>query len=51
MKYCDKCKKEFETDNVICPICGNELQEIEQENNNELEVAEIVSTMMITGII
>lgn len=54
MKYCEKCKKEFDVEENECPICGNRLTEISEAKNeeiNEYEAAEIVSTMMTTGIL
>ena len=54
MKYCEKCKEKFETEEYICPICGEEIVDIPTDENdaiNEYEAAEIVSTMMTTGII
>ena len=52
MKYCKKCKKEFDTEKNECPICRKQLTEKTQnEDINEYEAAEIVSTMMITDIL
>ena len=51
MKYCQKCIKEFETEESVCPVCGKNLVDIQNEENNEYEAAEIISTMMITDIL
>ena len=51
MKYCDLCCQEFEAETSICSICGATLVEIPQSETNEYEAAEIVSTMMTTGIL
>lgn len=54
MKYCEKCKKEFDIEKDGCPICGKQLtknSKAQNEEINESESAEIVSTMMITGIL
>lgn len=54
MKYCKKCKKKFNTENELCPNCGTKLHEMSHDDSNEInetEAAEIVSTMMITGIL
>ena len=52
MKYCDLCEKEFDTEENICPVCGTEVTELSAEDEtNEYEAAEIISTMMTTGIL
>ena len=54
MKYCEKCKKQFEIEEDICPICGAALEYIpdgESDNIKEYEAAEIISAMMVTGIL
>lgn len=54
MKYCNKCKREFETEEDTCPICGAMLIDVSKNEQNEInedEAAEIISTMMITGIL
>ena len=54
MKYCKKCKKKFDTENELCLNCGSKLYQMSQDDSNEIneiEAAEIVSTMMITGIL
>ena len=51
MKYCDKCNQEFEIEESICPICGATLVDVTNDEINEYEAAEIVSTMMTTGIL
>jgi len=54
MKYCEKCRKQFEVEENICPTCGAMLENIpngESDNINEYEAAEIISTMMTTGIL
>ena len=54
MKYCETCRKQFEGEEEICPICGAALEEIPNEEGNpvnEYEAAEIVSAMMTTGIL
>lgn len=54
MKYCLSCKKKFDTEDEMCPICGSKLCEMPQDDDRELkenECAEIISTMMITGIL
>ncbi len=51
MKYCEKCRINFETAEYTCPICGAELIDISSDESNEYEAAEIVSTMMTTGIL
>lgn len=45
MKYCKKCKKEFDAEKDECPICGKQLTENSKSQNediNEYEAAEIV---------
>lgn len=54
MKYCLNCKKKFDTEDELCPKCGTKLCEISQDADDEMnenEAAEIISTMMITGIL
>jgi len=54
MRYCDNCKKEFETTEDACPICGAIFSDIPNDEStitNEYEAAEIISTMMTTGIL
>ena len=54
MKYCEKCRNKFETEEDFCPICKETLIDIpndESDEINEYEAAEIVSTMMIMGIL
>ena len=54
MKYCLNCKKNFDTEDEFCPKCGAKLCEIPQDADDEMnenEAAEIISTMMITGIL
>ena len=53
MKYCPKCRKEMKEE-LICPVCGVTLIDItndEENKENEYEAAEIISTMMVTGIL
>lgn len=40
MKYCEKCKKEMNTEKDKCPICGGELV----ETLNDEDAAIIVAT-------
>ena len=40
MKYCEKCKKEFDTEDKKCPVCGGKLKEILSDE----DAATIVST-------
>lgn len=47
MKNCDKCKKEFDTEELKCPICGVVLVEAEDTDN----AAETVATMTILNIL
>ena len=54
MKYCLNCKKKFNTENELCPNCGAKLCEMPRDAVDEMhenETAEIISTMMITGIL
>ncbi|MGN0482341.1 MAG: hypothetical protein ACI4HI_02195 [Lachnospiraceae bacterium] len=54
MKYCEKCKRKFANEEEKCPVCGTKLIDISDDKNdeiNEYEAAEIVSTMMTTGIL
>ncbi len=54
MKYCKICKKNFDTEENGCPICGAALIDIPNDEDdavNEYEAAEIVSAMMTTGIL
>lgn len=54
MKYCEKCRKKIDVRENECPICGNQLTKTSESQNeelNEYEAAEIVSTMMTTGIL
>lgn len=54
MKYCLNCEKKFDTEDELCPNCGVKLCEMLQDADdkmNENEAAEIISTMMITGIL
>lgn len=54
MKYCLNCKKEYDLEEVLCPNCGEKLCEMSQDADDEMnenEAAEIISTMMITGIL
>lgn len=40
MKYCEKCKKEFDTQDETCPVCGEKLEEIISDE----DAATIVTT-------
>ena len=54
MKYCKRCKKEFDIEENECPICGKQLAEASKSQNeeiNEYEASEMVSAMMTTGIL
>ena len=54
MKYCSNCKKKFHTEDELCQNCGAKLYEMPQDSGDEMnenEAAEIISTMMITGIL
>ena len=54
MKYCLNCKKKFNAEYERCPTCGKKLYEISKDDGekiNESEAAEIISTMIITGIL
>lgn len=54
MKYCFNRKMKVDTEDKRCPTCGAELCEMPQDADdkmNESEAAEIISTMMITGIL
>lgn len=54
MKYCLNCKKKFDTEDELCPKCGAKLCEMPHDADDEMnenESAEIISTMMITGIL
>lgn len=48
MKYCEECKKEFDTEEQKCPICGEKLKQAEQ---SEEDVAITVATMTTLGIL
>jgi uncharacterized paraquat-inducible protein A len=47
MKYCEKCKEEFDTEEQKCPICKADL--VETEDNDA--VAETVALMITMGIL
>lgn len=49
MKYCDTCRKFFETDEDVCPVCGNELQDSEGPQGPDDD--EIVSIMPLIGLL
>ncbi len=54
MKYCKICNNGFETEENICPVCEGSLVDVLNSVDNEIneyEAAEIISTMMITGIL
>ena len=54
VKYCKKCKKEFDEKENKCPICKNRLTKKIKPKDCEIkdsEAAEIVSAMMINGIL
>lgn len=54
MKYCLNCKKKFDIEDELCQNCGSKLKEMPQDDGDEMnknEAAEIISTMMITGIL
>ena len=48
MKYCNKCNKFFDTDEVKCPVCGKGMQDVQ---NDDISTDEVVSSMTITGIL
>ncbi|MEG0296589.1 MAG: hypothetical protein RR620_07685 [Clostridium sp.] len=35
MKYCKKCKKEFDVEDKKCPICGKKLDKILSDKEKE----------------
>ena len=47
MKYCERCKKEFNIEEQQCPICGEDL--VKNEDNDA--TAETVATTTILGIL
>ena len=47
MKYCNKCRKEIDTDQTVCTYCGCKLQEVPEDNSDD-ETVKVVSTMTIT---
>ena len=49
MKHCDNCDKDFDTIEVRCPVCGEDLQD--RPDEDELDTDELVATMTITGIL
>lgn len=60
MKYCRFCYNEFDTDEDLCPICGEEpMEELDDDcdeeddldENDSLDADEIITMMMITGIL
>ena len=51
MKYCKKCDKRFDSEKDCCPICGTRLIEIDKDEIDEYETAEIVASMTTTGIL
>lgn len=51
MKYCTHCQKTFDSDEDLCPVCGTLFIEMPQDECDESEDAEIITTMMITGIL
>ena len=54
MKYCINCKKKYNAEDELCPNCGSELCEMSRDTGDEInenENAEIISVMMITGIL
>lgn len=54
MKNCEKCKRKYEDKKEKCTVCGIKLINVSDDKNdeiNEYEAAEIVSTMMTTGIL
>ena len=51
MKYCQKCEKQFETEEYICSTCKETLIDIPNDEVNEYEKAEMISTMITMGIL
>ena len=49
MKRCNRCNKEFDAEENVCPICGSKLQEETDKEEPGADV--IVSTMTWTGIL
>lgn len=51
MKYCPKCKKEYDTKNDICPACGEKLIDWKaNESKDELDDGELVAIMTAIGL-
>jgi rRNA maturation endonuclease Nob1 len=48
MKYCENCKKKLDDKEEKCPVCGNDLKEI---NTDEEDTANTVATMTMLGIL
>ena len=52
MKYCPKCKKEFDTEAESCPVSGEKLLDWrEDEGKDELDEGEIVAVMTTIGLL
>ncbi len=47
MKYCERCNKEFDTEQLQCPLCGDDLVSNEDDDDTD----EIVATMTILGLL
>lgn len=44
MKHCDRCGKDFDIPELLCPICGGELREAG-------ETDEIAALMLLFGLL
>lgn len=49
MKYCDQCRKLFETDEEACPVCGNDLRD--SGGSQKQDDDEIISIMPLIGLL
>lgn len=54
MKYCKKCRKESETEEMVCPVCKSFLvdpSDIKEEEVDDTDEEEIFRAMMEVGMI
>ncbi|MEA4964711.1 MAG: hypothetical protein VB055_02655 [Oscillospiraceae bacterium] len=49
MRYCPKCKIEYDTEKENCPVCGEKLADLGE--NEEICTEEIVATMTTIGLL
>ena len=47
--FCTKCGKEIENDYAVCPYCGANQKDVENNTNNQVEYNKKTQTQVVCG--